>query len=325
LHDLHARFRSLHERAGRELVWCCWITSSADDRLRGVGWSAGAEHATEHWVGSSAVHVDWHRLLWWAYRDAEWAGVLGVADYCDLTMILRFQSCVKLHAQPVGSVAAAPSITAPTAYWNLGESSTRLDQVTSPASCDLAKSGSIGSVAGLIGNASQGASVSVLHNTSAPSKMDPGANPWSMWGWVKPNGTEDLLGLGQVNNGGFIASYDGVKSALTVVMYQDFEDSVTLSTGNGSMTNLAWNFIAIWWDGTKLWASVNNGTPVSAVSSQMGAVSQMAILGTSSTFSPSTIMDEFAFWNNHAVTSAELTAGYNSGSGRTYTVAGGWV
>jgi hypothetical protein len=214
--------------------------------------------------------------------------------------------------------------TTPTAYWKLDEATnaTRVDQVTSPAACNLAVTNTVTQAAGLITHASQPGSSALVKNTSVPAKMSAGSGSWELAGWVFLTSTSlsDLMAY-STGSDGFLIGWNGASKFRVSVNAAGGQQ--TLTYGSTSSLN-AWHWVDLSYNGTTVSLNIDQGTPATLVVGPPTAATTWTMLNFVNGAVPIPgRMCEWAWWNGHLLTSAEKTFLYNSGAGRTYTGATG--
>lgn len=245
------------------------------------------------------------------------------------------------RASLFGKPPASVAITAPTAAWNLNEATgnTRVDQVTSPTACDLSEQTPtrLQGIAGLISNGVRnfGNGLSTytasVRNTTPGTKMNPGSGTWSASLWVKyanlGSTTYPISWADSNPSAGWFVKI-GI-GGVQVWSGQDNKTATAVTITASPPTLGVWYNIIVWYDGTKLYGCINNGTPVSANSAApVNNSNQFSVsghFGSVQTGLTDLIVDGVQWWKAYVLTGTERTLIYNGGAGRSYTVAGGFA
>lgn len=214
------------------------------------------------------------------------------------------------------------TITNPTAYWKLNEGtgnfSITTDQVTSPSQNILTMVGTVTGPTGKIGLAANAASGSnALQNTSAPAKMTT-SGTFSGCGWFNLDILSGgiFMKIGNTTSSGWDLSVAGIFISLTT--YQTGPTSTSkfifpsFSTGQ-------WHFLAWYYDSSTLGISFDGGSFSTGSGNAPGSASATYLLNNNGyTSALQGSADEVSYWVGYKLTSAEVTALYNSGNGKTF-------
>lgn len=226
------------------------------------------------------------------------------------------QGHAMVNAGIIRAHTGGPSITAPTAFYrlaDLADSSGNGFTLTDAATATFGA----GKIGDCCNNFDQ--SHGLYRNDSADFQP---AGHFSVWGWANasflgPGGNRFLPIVGKWNYAGskeFAFGYDTQaflpSNGWAFVVSSD-GTTVGASAQTSSASTGTWYFVAAWYDGTNINLSVNGGTIVQAAFSanvfngpEIWAVGR-AMDGWRGS------LDAISWWNGYAVTSAEVTAGYN--------------
>jgi len=215
------------------------------------------------------------------------------------------------------------------AYWDFEESTGNFLDKSGNAK-DLTRFNSAATITGKVGNGEGNTGASSQYvKTSVGTGLSAGVGfTWA--GWVKLFNTADPYqvitqkGIGasfnfeynifqNAGNCYFSLSTDGTNPGIVSVNKPLLRDSV-------------WHFIVGKWDGATMSLSIDNGTAATASIGAVYSGSSVLYLGSDAT--PSLYLtggiDEVGIWNT-ALSAGDITALYNSGTGRTIGTEGGGV
>jgi len=220
-------------------------------------------------------------------------------------------------------VAGGASITTPTSFWNLNQSSgsSRTDSCSNPA--DLTVTGTVTQVSGKISNAASVASGSnVLVNSGNTKNSVSGQFSFCTWFNLNNSAGGTAIANGAGFGGGWKLDISTTHIILTTLQSPSgttsLDKSVSLSTGT-------WYFVVGYFNGSQFGLSLDGGSFTTGAGTAPGSVVGIELLNTNAGSNAlQGAMDECGYWVGYTLTSTEKDNLYNSGTGKTFN-GSSWV